>query len=154
MSTHSSLLRSAVGISAFTALCAGCAQPAMQLGAPGAASQTSVSTSNGKARSWMLSEARHRDLLYAAANNSTVYVFSYPKGTLVGTLSGFDFPEGLCVDRSGDVWITNSAGTGNIVEHAHGGTSPIATLNSGYGDPIGCSVDPKTGDLAVAYTLG
>jgi hypothetical protein len=153
MSIPSSLLRSAVGISAFTALCAGCAQPTMHFGAPSATSQTPASNSNGKTRSWMLSDAKHRDLLYAAANNSTVYVFKYPNGTLVGTLSGFDFPYGLCVDRSGDIWITNSAGTGNIVEFAHGGTSPIATLNSGYGDPIGCSVDQKTGDLAVAYNL-
>ncbi|HYL26727.1 MAG TPA: hypothetical protein VEW74_02770, partial [Candidatus Nitrosotalea sp.] len=38
----------------------------------------------------------------------------------------------------------------NVLEYAHGGTSPIATLDdSGY-FPVGCSVDPVTGNLAVS----
>lgn len=36
-----------------------------------------------------------------------------------------------------------------IFEYAHGGSAPIATLNDYY-HPGGCSVDPRTGNLAVA----
>ncbi|MBV8068134.1 MAG: hypothetical protein JO113_09150 [Candidatus Eremiobacteraeota bacterium] len=88
------------------------------------------------------------DLLYVSdIFSANVYVLSYPAGRLVQTLTGFSSPNGLCVDRSGDVFITDQAG--QIVEYAHGGTSPIKTL----GDkqyPIACSVDPTTGNLAVA----
>ena len=42
----------------------------------------------------------------------------------------------------------------DIVEYSHGGTTPIKTLADGYGAPIGCSVDPTTGNLAVANFEG
>ncbi|HEV3091882.1 MAG TPA: hypothetical protein VGX91_10650, partial [Candidatus Cybelea sp.] len=35
-------------------------------------------------------------------------------------------------------------------EYAHGGTTPIATLTDPNNAPEGCSVDPSTGNLAVA----
>ncbi len=56
----------------------------------------------------------------------------------------------MCTDDHGDVFMTEIVdSTGRIVEYAHGGTHPIATLTDpGY--PMGCSVDPTTGDLAVA----
>jgi hypothetical protein len=40
-------------------------------------------------------------------------------------------------------------GASEIVEYAHGGTTPIATLGDGSEEPLACSVDPKTGNLAV-----
>jgi hypothetical protein len=78
--------------------------------------------------SWMEASAKSGQLLYISdytASNVTVY--RYPAGALVGTLTGFDAPQGECVDSSGNVWITNS-GTSQLFEYAHGGTSPIATL--------------------------
>jgi hypothetical protein len=76
-----------------------------------------------------------------------VHVFAWPKGDLVGKLTGFWYPQGECVDRAGNVFIVN-LGKGNIVEYAHGGTTPIATLANGGETLVGCAVDPKTGNLA------
>jgi hypothetical protein len=105
--------------------------------------------------SWMAPEAKRQNLLYISdAKAKAVYVYSYPQGKAVGTLTGFNEPGGECVDRSGDVWIANTGGL-QILEYAHGGTSPIASLgpNLDFG-PLGCSVDPTTGDLAVTNVCG
>jgi DNA-binding beta-propeller fold protein YncE len=93
--------------------------------------------------------AAHGALLYVSDTDSgDVYVFSYPKGKLVQTLSGFTDPAGECVDASSDVFIANTGGS-DVVEYAHGGTAPVATLpDSGY-FPVGCAIDPVTGNLAV-----
>lgn len=98
----------------------------------------------------MATEARADNLLYVSSDSTQeVYVFSYPKQKLVGTLTGFSEPRGVCADPSGNIFVTNRSSE-SIMEFAHGGTSPIATLSdSGY-LPFGCSVDPNTGDLAVA----
>ena len=105
----------------------------------------------GQGGSWMLPEAQSDDLLYVSSGCSgtcNVYVFSYPGAKPVGVLSGFVNPGGLCSDRKGNVWITE-AGAGDVVEYAHGGTKPIAKLKDSL-YPQACSVDPATGDLAVA----
>jgi hypothetical protein len=41
-----------------------------------------------------------------------------------------------------------------ILEFAHGSTQPVAQLDNGSQQPLGCSVDPKTGNLAVAGGKG
>lgn len=106
------------------------------------------SAHSGPSASWMSVRAKAAaKLLYVsdgAAND--VYVYDYPKGTLVGTLTGFDYPDGQCVDAVGNVYITNFKGK-NVVEYARGGTDPIKTLAT-HGYAIGCSVSPS-GDLAV-----
>src|ERR1700729_644904 len=56
--------------------------------------------------SWMSPEAKSHDLLYVVSG-SNVDVFTYPGGTLVGTLTGFEYPLGLCSDSNGNVWIAN-----------------------------------------------
>jgi hypothetical protein len=98
----------------------------------------------------MLSAEKSSALLYVASGgNQSVYVYSYPQGELVSMLTGFSDPSSLCSDTHGDIFVTDFSNQ-NIVEYAHGGTSPIATLNdSGYG-PYACSFDPTTGNLAVA----
>ena len=101
-----------------------------------------------RAKSWMLPEAKSEDLLYIA-NVYTITVYSYPKGKLVGTLKDFYKPYGECVNKSGDVYITDST-FGKIYEYAHGGTKPIHTLKDPEYVPYGCAVDPTTGNLAVA----
>lgn len=75
-----------------------------------------------------------------------VRVFS--KDKLVGTLTGFDGPDGVCNDRSGNVWITNNLGQ-DVVEYAHGGTTPLKTLSDPDEYPLGCAVNPRTGAIAV-----
>lgn len=101
-------------------------------------------------RSWMAPDAAPQDLLYVSdLATYDVNVYSYPGGKMKGRLTGFGGPEGECVDATGHVFITNF-GASNILEYAHGGTSPIATLNDPGYYPVGCSVDVTTGNLAVA----
>ncbi|MBV8531031.1 MAG: hypothetical protein JO104_06910, partial [Candidatus Eremiobacteraeota bacterium] len=99
--------------------------------------------------SWFSPAAKSDDLLYVSDQLfNNVYVFSYPALEPLETLTGFNFPEGLCSDTRGNVFITDLLAQ-RIIEYAHGGSKPIATL-SGSGYPQGCSVDPVTGNLAVA----
>ncbi len=102
-----------------------------------------------KHRSWIAPDAKKKALLYVSSVlTDYVYVYSYGNQKLVGTLTGFKLPYGLCADAAGDVWIVDD-GAQQIVEYEHGGTSPIATLSDSGEYPEGCSVDPTTGDLAV-----
>jgi hypothetical protein len=96
----------------------------------------------------MLPEAKGDDLLYASERNS-VLVFSYPALKLVGTLTGFSNPDGICIDEVSNVWIVD-ASPPKLVEYAHGGKAPIKTMNwKGNGTLHSCAVDPTTGNLAV-----
>jgi len=107
-------------------------------------------------KSWMDPDARNiKYLLYASDEvTGTVIVYaSRSTGKVVGRLTGFQFPYGQCLDVTGNVYIADFAAR-DIVEYAHGGTTPIKTLSDRYGFPIGCSVDPKTGNLAVANFEG
>jgi hypothetical protein len=106
----------------------------------------------------MLPQAKSEDLLYVSDLLAQVVdIYTYHDGhKLVGMLTGFFNPEGLCVDKAGDVYVTNdtSEGVHQITEYAHGATTPLATLNDPDGRANGCSVDPTTGDLAVADFWG
>ena len=87
-------------------------------------------------------------LLYVSdwATND-VFVYDYATRGLVTTLHGLLEPSGECVDRKHDVWIAELQAS-EMVEYAHGGTTPIAHLRTG-GYPIGCAVDVISGSLAV-----
>ena len=104
--------------------------------------------------SWMSPLAKHKTLIYVSSpTDSSVYVFTYPAGKPAGMLTGFVDPLGLCSDKSGNVWVSNGDyynGYGTMIEYAHGGTQPIATLDDYGSSPQACSVDPSTGNLAVA----
>ena len=119
--------------------------------APPAGVESAVHADRGP--SWMARDAKKDDLLYISDEGGDVYVFSYPQGALVGTLTGFLNPRGECVDRAGDVWVVDlgSGPYASVVEYAHGGTSPIKTLNIRNEYPYGCSVDHATGNLAVTF---
>jgi DNA-binding beta-propeller fold protein YncE len=109
----------------------------------------SMSLRADHSRSRMARDAKNTNLLYISdAESGDLYVYSYPQAKLKGTLTGLSAPEGECVDKAGDVFVANTGAT-DILEYAHGGTTPIATLSdSGY-YPVGCAVDPTTGNLAV-----
>ncbi len=133
----------AFGICAAVVL-AGCGSPSIPSGSAAPIAHLD------RAGSWMAPGASGIDLLYVSdLKTNDVYVFSYPDGTLVGTLTGFVRPWGLCADREGNVFITDDAGF-EIFKYAHGGTSPVRILKDPGEDPGGCSVDPVTGNLAVA----
>jgi hypothetical protein len=103
---------------------------------------------------WIRPEAKEKNLIYVSLPAlNAVDVFEYPSGALVGELNGLDDPRGLCADARGNVWITNAdngRGNGYLVEYAHGGSDPIATLADPQNAPEACSVDIVSGNLAVA----
>jgi hypothetical protein len=134
-------------------LLAGCGG---QSGAPGSMPQGVMSSGHAAhGGSWMKPGASGSDLLYISSpSTNAVYVFTYPGGQPVGTLTGFNYPTTLCSDSQGNVWIINAgsaSGTNNsyLLEYAHGGTNPIATLDDSNKYPRACSVDATTGNLAV-----
>ncbi|MFY9666126.1 MAG: hypothetical protein WAK19_16895 [Candidatus Cybelea sp.] len=92
------------------------------------------------------------NLLYvivAGFSEVTFYTYLPAKLKLAGKLTGLSKPNGLCVDKTGDVYVTED---GLIEKYAHGGTKPIATLKISGESAGNCAVDPATGDLAaVAY---
>ncbi len=111
----------------------------------------------GRGRSWMLEAAASQTLVYVSENgeynNPGVYVYSYPQGKQVGFLQEFSGGpyQGLCSDTHGNVWALawDTNGQAFYMEYAHGGSQPIQDIISS-GEPAGCSVDAKTGNLAIA----
>lgn len=150
------LRRYTLTIGAAAALLAGCNGSQPPIGTPGAMQQSRVvATHADRGRSWMDHAASGEDLLYVAVKpgDGAVYVYTYPKGHLVGTLTGFYEAFGECTDTSGDVFVVTladaSSTSSTIYEYVHGGSAPIAALS----DPNvanGCAVDPLTGDLAAS----
>lgn len=99
------------------------------------------------ARSWMEPDAYQHFLIYAGGDEES-YVFTFPKGRLVGTIAQPAF--GVCSDDNGDVFFTQVK---QVLEFAHGATTPSATYNV-TGTAYSCSVDPTTGNLAtVVYCI-
>jgi hypothetical protein len=106
--------------------------------------------------SWMSPEAKKKGnaLLYVSnIGTSDVTVYTYQKNgqtvALSGTLTGFTEPGAPCADKSGNVYIPDY-GAAQIFEYAHGATTPTQVLSDTTGNPTSCSVDPSTGNLAVA----
>jgi hypothetical protein len=139
--------RYSLSISAAAALLAGCGGSQPLTGASGGMPPSrAIAAHAERVGSWMLPEAKGGDLLYAT-DRVTASVYSYPRGKLVGELTGFGILGGDCVDKSGDIWILDSQNA-KAYEYRHGGTSPIATLSPQY-SPLYCSVNSRNGDLAV-----
>lgn len=94
-------------------------------------------------------QARSLPLLYISDwKTNDVYIYDYTTGRGVGRLTGFKSPYGQCVNRDGHVWIADLHNF-RVVEYAHGEHEPLRSLAT-TGFPIGCAIDPTTGDLAVA----
>jgi hypothetical protein len=139
-----------LGVCATVTMLAGCGVSQTPVG--NAMPQISPITDAALHRSWMIPGAARGDLLYAAGNEGAVYLFTYPGGKLVGTLSSVT-PSGMCSDANGNVWITNYDAD-KVVEYAHGGSTPIKTLHTRFQSPQACSVDPTTGNLATVGLNG
>lgn len=108
-----------------------------------------LSMQYASARSWMKPNATKSDLLYVSSEMTWgINVFSYPQGKREGLLTGIKDPGGLCSDPKGDIFVPQQQG-GSILEYAHGGMTPIATLSDPNEQPLSCSVDSATGTLAV-----
>jgi hypothetical protein len=98
--------------------------------------------------SWMARDIGTQSLLYVSnRKDGSVFVYSYPQGRLNGSLLDVR-ASGLCADANGNVFIPQG---NEILEYAHGGTEPIATLRNPLGGAVQlCAVDPASGNLAVS----
>jgi len=123
----------------------------MPIGAAIAVNDTQV-TSAGNAPRMDLKDKK-LDLLYVADGDGKVAVYTYWQKALVSELTGFSQPEGECVDKNNDIYITD-AGKEDIVEYAHAGRKPLRIIDDSPYVPYGCAVDFTTGNLAVANNSG
>ncbi|MFY9709110.1 MAG: hypothetical protein WBD57_07540 [Candidatus Cybelea sp.] len=165
MKTTNSLERAAVVIAAaLLSACTGsqvapAAGPAL-LGARPVARSGALADPRGAApssgKSWILRSATRCGyngklppcgLLYVT-NYHANDVIIYQNDQVVGELKGLKGPDGICTDRHGNVWIVNNLGQ-DVVEYAHGGTTPRKTLGDPGYYPLGCAVNPRTGALVV-----
>jgi hypothetical protein len=101
--------------------------------------------------SWIRPDAKGKPLLYASDEGRgevDVYDFERPSRRLEGRLFGFNLPLGMCSDASGNVYVTDFV-KAEAVEYAKGASKPKRHVKV-TGNPIGCSVDATTGNLAVS----
>jgi hypothetical protein len=103
-------------------------------------------------RSWLSPAAKKtKALLYVADNGTypgTVDLYDYKNGAMLGQSGGIGYIlYGMCSDKDGNAYVTDFA-TGNVYEIEHATTTVIDSWNSN-GEAIGCSVNPRNGDLAV-----
>jgi hypothetical protein len=138
--------RYAVSISVAAALLSGCS--GWQAAPPNAAT-ISGSQSGPASQSWVNPSASRGDLVYLAIYGE-VFVYSYPGGKHVSTLTGVKKPVALCSDVSGNVWVieSDSHSHSRLLKYAHDGSKPIASLRLNDRADA-CSVDAGTGSLAV-----
>jgi hypothetical protein len=105
-------------------------------------------------KSWISPDAKRATRLAFLSDLATgdIYIFALPKFTLKGTLTGFSQPQGMCSDTSGNVYVANTEAT-QVIEMSRTGEL-LKTYADSYGFPVGCAVDPTTGNLAVADISG
>lgn len=140
---------------AAAAMLSGCAGASPPAGMPASFNQTAVSGGGLRPqhRARMDASLAKQDLLYVSNGNGEVTVYRYWLHTLVAVLTNFTQPMGECVDAKSNVYVTDYAAK-RVLEFAHGGTKAIKTFNDASDSPYACSVDQKTGDLAVANNDG
>jgi hypothetical protein len=146
--------RFALALCGAAVMLAGCSADSQLAPGPITQNASRLSSRPALGRSWMAPDLnlKKKDLLYVSNfYGSNVLVFTYPGGKQVGTLTGVADAEGECTSSTskGDWWVVAS-GAGEILEYAHGGTSPIATLSETAGEATACAVDSTTGNLAAA----
>lgn len=114
--------------------------------------------SHHRAKSWVSPLAKGTQyLLYVADTGGTgnydIYNYKSQAGHLFGTLHpgsfGFSMPAGSCEDTSGNVYIVD-AGSGLLWQFPHGSSSGTSVAITNAMMPLGCSVDPTTGNIAVS----
>lgn len=100
-------------------------------------------------KSWVSPDVKKgaRVLFASDVGTNDVYMFTLPDLTLKGTLTGFNEPQGECSDVHGNVYIANTKSS-EVLEYSHAGTL-TNTYKDTYGYPIGCAINPVTGNLAV-----
>jgi hypothetical protein len=145
--------RYALGACGAAVMFAGCSGGSPLAPTPAAQNAAPASSRVALGGSWMAPDLnlKKKDLLYVPSGNE-ILVFTYPGGKPVGALTGITGPTGECTSSTskGNWWVVAS---GEILEYAHGGTSPISTLKVA-GLVSNCAVDPISGDLAAMTSDG
>lgn len=101
-------------------------------------------------RSWISGELvrTHTPVLFVSdSGTADVYIYNLTTLKRIGTITGFDQPQGECSDNRGNVWITDTNGQ-VVYELSHQGRLENELVITG-GYPDACAWDSKTGDLAV-----
>lgn len=107
----------------------------------------------------MSEAAKQNDLIYVSSDDSSqvgfadVYVFTFPKGQLVGRLTGFTSPSGMCTGTNGDIFVPDYA-QAVIYQYHHGEARPTNVFSDSGAFPIACSINAETGDLIVSNGFG
>jgi DNA-binding beta-propeller fold protein YncE len=97
-------------------------------------------------------DASNRLLYISDEGSQRVEVYNFPsKGrpTHAGKLTGLTFPQGECVDKARHHIFIANTGESQIWEFAYGAVKPTVELIDPGQYPVGCSIDPTTGNLAV-----
>lgn len=110
------------------------------------ASRATMTHPESQAYSRMGDDSKGQDLIYATGGCGGTCVISYPSGRVVESLNIYG--TAICSDADGNVFVTDDT---VVVEYAHGGSNPIATLNLPGESAVGCSIDPATNNLAVVF---
>jgi len=105
-------------------------------------------------KSWISPDAKRAPRILFVSDDGTndVNLYTMPGMVLKGQLTGFDEPQGMCTDASGNIWITNT-GTLTIEQVSRTG-SLLKTLDDPTGFPVGCAVNRSNNDLAVSNIIG
>jgi hypothetical protein len=82
--------------------------------------------------------------------SSDVLQFDFPKSDVsTATISGVSEPQGECAQNGNKAFWVVASESDEIEEFAYRGSSPIVTLSESAGEAAGCTIDPKTDDMAV-----
>lgn len=92
-------------------------------------------------KSWAAPNSRIGVLVYACTYASSFCEwFQLNRSAVQGQITGLTYPQGLGVDRSGNVWVANT-GASNVLVFAKGGTSVIKTLDDPGQFPVDVAID-------------
>jgi hypothetical protein len=172
----SSLKPYALSLTAAAAFMAGCSNGASPVGASSGVTPNGFQSPRTMSINGMLITAAHpnfgvrnhlvpmapdkndkKKALYqyaASFGDGSLAVFDYPKSDKqIGSIGNISEAQGACANvlfgaGKKTFWVTAS-GTDQIDEFKVGGSNPINTLSAPSGDtPVGCAIDPATGNLA------
>jgi hypothetical protein len=77
-----------------------------------------------------------------------VNIFVMPQMTLVGSITGFQYPQGMCSDKHGNVYVTDTTAE-ETLEYSRLGRHLNTYKSDSYGYPDGCAVNPVNDDVAI-----
>lgn len=105
-------------------------------------------------RTWISPDVKStRAMLFESDGGYTsVEIFTLPGLKLRGVVTGFAYPEGLCADANGNVWVADM-GALTITQLSRSG-KVLQQKRSNFGYPASCAINPTNGDLAVSDVMG